>query len=1050
MKQVLSVYWRYVALIVGLTACILVFLVWWLGDTEDLDQLTLQARRAVERNQPSEAAWLLDRVLARQPDHGPALLLRGQLWQIVGDDQQALEDWLRVPEHPAEEAGQARFLAGALLLDQHRAREAVENWHRALDLQPEFLPPAELLLKVYVLQRRQREIRHLLDHIRRVRELNLDELGLYVNAGRKIIPSEDATRQLESFVRGDPEDLASLRALAQYKIDEKQWQEAARLLEGARARHSEDDQLRGMLAHVYRQLDRVEDADRLVTGSQPRDRDAWWWWKSFAESGAVHGNVAVELEGHRQLVRIDPDDVPSRYRYGQLLTELGREEVARRQLEAAVVLDRIQRQTTIALNVDRQQGSVLLPLLLQIGELLGELERYRDSAAWFQLATQYNPSDESAREGLAAARAALAAQQTTRRQDLDPDDPADSVDPATDLDGDLATDLATDRSTTRLPADANREGALASRPPREVEDVGDSTSPSQDQGPVIRLRDIHVEAGVDHQYFNGETGFKYLLESMGGGVAVLDFDGDGWPDLYFPQGCRLPYDPGDSTYRDRLFRNRGDGTFVDVTEQSGLGDNRYGQGVAVGDLNNNGHVDLVVANFGRNTIYLNNGDGTFDDVTELWGLEAEEMSSSLALADLTRDGNLDLYVVNYVDSLKVCRDSRGQISTCDPQNFDAQQDRLYVNTGTGQFEEVTDSAGIIAADGKGLGIVIADFDEDGWPDIYVANDTTPNFLFHNLSGSESDGHVAGMDRVTSSEAHDSQASHDSRASQNEDSASRTRLKFVEKGLISGTALSAEGRAEAGMGVAWGDFNGDLHSDLFVTNYFLETNTLYLNLGGLTFSDGTRAARLAAPSEPMLGFGTQAIDFDLDGWPDLFVANGHIDDFEHNNEPWKMPPQVFHNVGRGRFREVSQEAGDYFAGRYLGRGVARLDLNRDGRPDVVVVHQDAPTALLLNETEGGNRLVLQLHGTIANRDAIGTRVTIRTEEGTQRLEIAGGDGFYSSNERRQFVGLGSATRVEELEIHWPTGDIDRWEDLPVNCQLTVTQGSDPRIVREFND
>jgi tetratricopeptide (TPR) repeat protein len=1012
-----------------------------MGDTEDLDQLTLQARRAVERNQPSEAAWLLDRVLTRQPDHGPALLLRGQLWHVVGDDEQALEDWLRVPEEPAEEGAQARFLAGALLLDRHRAREAVENWRRAVELQPEFLPPTELLLKVYVLQRRQREIRDLLDHIRRSRELNLDELGLYVNAGRRIIPSEDAFRQLENFLRGDPNDRASLRALAIYRIDEQQWQEAMGLLEAARVRHPDDDQLRGLLAHVYRQLDRPDDADSLVSDPQPRDRDAWWWWKSAAASAADRGDVARELECHQQLVRINPDDVTGRYRMGQLLTEFGRESEARRHLEASVVLDRIQRQTTIALNVDREQPNVLLPLLIQIGQLLGELEQHRDSVAWFQLATQFSPADEVAGDGLAAAREALAAQQTVRHRDEQRGDETEEK------------RLTADRPTTRPPSDsirdgAIREGAITARPAREVEEFVPAPAGDDEELPVIRLRDVHVEAGIDHQYFNGETGFKYLLESMGGGVAVLDYDGDGWPDLYFPQGCRLPYDPDDESFQDRLFRNRGDGTFVDVTRQSGLGDNRYGQGVAVGDLNNNGHVDLVVANYGRNSIFLNNGDGTFDDVTEQWGLADEEMSSSLALADLNRNGYLDLYVVNYVDSLKVCRDSRGQISTCDPQNFGAQQDRLYVNSGAGKFEEVTSSAGIVAADGKGLGVVIADFDEDGWPDIYVANDTTPNFLFHNLSGERSEVRDRVDERVDDRVATSvPQVSHDPA---DKDSAAVTPLQFVEKGLISGAALSAEGRSEAGMGIALGDFNGDLRSDLFVTNYFLETNTLYVNRGGMAFSDGTRAARLAVPSEPMLGFGTQAIDFDLDGWLDLFVANGHIDNFEHNNEPWKMPPQVFRNLGKGQFREVSGEAGEYFSGRYLGRGVARLDFNRDGRPDVVVVHQDAPTALLLNETEGGNRLVLQLHGTIANRDAVGTRITVRTEGGTQQRELAGGDGFYASNERRQFIGLGQATRVERLEIHWPTGDTDLWEDLPVNCQLTLTQGSKPRVARKFND
>jgi hypothetical protein len=423
---------------------------------------------------------------------------------------------------------------------------------------------------------------------------------------------------------------------------------------------------------------------------------------------------------------------------------------------------------------------------------------------------------------------------------------------------------------------------------------------------------------------------------------------------------------------------------------------------------------LFVANFGTNVIYRNNGDGTFTDVTEDSGLSGEHWSSSLALADLDLDGDLDLYVVTYVlEALKICRTQTGQTSTCSPGNFPAEDDVLYENTGDGRFVDISRQAGIRVPDGKGLGIVVSDIDDDGLPDIYVANDGTPNFLFHNL-GPAPDG----------------------------------RPRFEEIGLASGCAVNADGAAQAGMGIACADFNDDGRLDLHVTNFYLEGSTLYLNDGALQFHDATRAAGLLDLTRSLLGFGTQAFDADLDGRLELIVANGHIDDFSFRHEPWKMPPRLYRHDGALRWTDVSAEAGEFFETVGLGRGLCRVDWNRDGRPEAVIVHQDRPAAVLRNDTEStGHYLAVELYGVRSNRDARGARIRYRCGTSTRVCELSGGEGFFAVNDRRQILGLGESTQVDELQIDWPSGEKQVWAGLAGDRAWAFVEGrSSPVVIR----
>ena len=417
---------------------------------------------------------------------------------------------------------------------------------------------------------------------------------------------------------------------------------------------------------------------------------------------------------------------------------------------------------------------------------------------------------------------------------------------------------------------------------------------------------------------------------MGGGVALFDFDDDGWLDIYFVNGCALPFDRQSRPRPNKLYRNRGDGTFEDVTERAGVGGQGYGMGCAVGDFDNDGHDDLFVTGLNQTVLYRNRGDGTFADVTAQAGVASSRWTTAAGFGDLDGDGDLDLVVVTYVEAdpedVVECRDKSGRLIHCQPERFPAQLDHLFRNNGDGTFSDVSREAGIEVPEGRGLGLAIADLDGDGRLDLFVANDGTANFLFRNRGG----------------------------------------LRFEEVGLTAGVAYDAMGQPTASMGVVAEDLNDDGRIDLFHTNFINQSSTLRWNLGGCLFTDATLAANLAAPSRSQTGFGTVALDVDNDGTLELFVANGHTDDQPWFNTPMAQTPQLFLGRDHGRFELASPEGSPYLARPVVGRGVAAGDLDNDGRVDLVVVHRDAPAALLHNDTRGGHWLGLRLRGTRSGR------------------------------------------------------------------------------------
>ncbi len=506
--------------------------------------------------------------------------------------------------------------------------------------------------------------------------------------------------------------------------------------------------------------------------------------------------------------------------------------------------------------------------------------------------------------------------------------------------------------------------------------------------------------------------------TYGSGLGWFDFDRDGWPDLYCGQGttywASTPEDnrSSEADPSDVLFLNRQEGSFIEATGPAGLAEAVYSMGVAAADYDNDGFADLCVTGYEENVLCRNNGDGTFSKQTLPQGKSPGRLSASCAWADVDADGNLDLYVTNYAqlgpEDYPLCTHTEAgktMYIDCHPRRLQALPDTLYRNCGDGHFADISAAAGIAAESARcGLGVVAADLDEDGDVDWYVSNDTTPNFLWEN----QGDG------------------------------------TFLDRGVVSGTAFNRAGACEAGMSVEAADFDGDGRFDLFVTNFFHETNTFYRNEGGMLFSDVTAETGLGAPSKLRLGFGTCGLDFDRDTFLDLLVANGHVHDRLHEigrDEPFAQLPLLFHNEKGLRFSEVSAGSGRYFAEPHIGRGAAAADFDRDGDADVAVNHLNGPAALLRNETApAGDWLQIELIGTISNRDGVGAVLTI--DLGRQRVVRTrqAGVGYCSCGEERLLIGVGDAARVQGVSVRWPSGRRESWKDLPVNAFLQLVEGT----------
>ena len=541
--------------------------------------------------------------------------------------------------------------------------------------------------------------------------------------------------------------------------------------------------------------------------------------------------------------------------------------------------------------------------------------------------------------------------------------------------------------------------------------------------------DIGRTAGLNAKtIYGGEHKNKYLLETTGCGVAFYDYDTDGWLDIFLVNGWRLEGFPSGEEPTSHLFKNNRDGTFTDVTVKAGLVHHGWGQGVCIGDYDNDGHDDLFVSYFGKNVLYHNNGDGTFTDVTDKAGVggNGKRWNTGCAFVDYDRDGKLDLFVANYIDldlaTAPVPESGpclyKGVMVACGPPGLKGGKNILFHNNGDGTFTDVSESSGILSANGTyGLGVLTGDFDNDGWPDIYVANDSAPSALYHN----KKDG------------------------------------KFVDIAIEAGCALSPDGKPQAGMGVSAADYDLDGNLDIVKTNFAGDTPSLYRNVGGANFEDTTFAAGLGAHTQ-YLGWGCGFFDFDNDGWADILICNGHVyPEVEQlkTEAGYAQHKLLYRNLRNGRFEEVTELAGPGITAAVAARGCAFGDFDNDGDIDVVVnTVNGLPQLLRCDSASGNNWIKVKLIGTKSNRSGIGARVsctaTFPDESKPHRQidEVRSGGGYFSQSDLRIHFGLGKAQKVDVLDIHWPSGQVDTLKDLPANQLVTVREGAGSLSTEKF--
>jgi tetratricopeptide (TPR) repeat protein len=687
-------------------------------------------------------------------------------------------------------------------------------------------------------------------------------------------------------------------------------------------------------------------------------------WLARAENDAATERRALE-----DLVQIDPAQLPALSRLAELARQAGQlgdaEALTKRQTEVNAAIDRYNR---------LYREDKFSEHLEELGGLAEKLGRSFEARAFWELARIQSPASPDAARALA---------RLGKR-------PVPSHRASSGTLADLLT------SSGERGHSGKTNGALKA-----------SGAPSA--GTIPTFEDRASAAGLSAFVLdNGQSPIHQLPEMSCGGVGLLDFDGDGRLDVFAVQGG--PFPPGLAPERsgDRLYRNNGDGTFTDASARSRLASfaRGYGHGIAVGDYDNDGHPDIFLTRWRSYALYRNRGDGTFEDLTKAIGLGGDrDWPTSAAFADLDNDGDLDLYVCHYgtwdTANPRVCKDPSGAFTiACDPRSIASLPDHVFRNDGS-RFVDVTAEAGIVDRDGRGLGVVASDLDGDGKIDLFVANDSTANFLFRNLGG----------------------------------------FRFEEVGHAAGVAANALGGYQAGMGIACGDLDGDGRADLAVTNFYGESTSFFQNLGQGAFADHTAAIGLAAPSRFVLGFGAAFLDTNNDGRLDLMTANGHVSD-TRPLFPYAMPPQLYLGSNDGRLTEVSAQAGPPFQESYVGRGLSVGDIDNDGRLDAVMVAQNGPLVYFHNATDRSawNFIMFQLEGVKSNRDGVGANITILAGGHRQYRERLGGGSFQSAADPRLHFGLGPQSRVESVEVRWPSGKVDHFGPLDAGRLYHATEGA----------
>ena len=970
-------HWR---LLIVTVLVVVVLGVCWLPDqTVSVDHQLRAAQDALEQREHTKAESLALQVLSQQPDHSAALLIAGSAAEAQHRIHQAVDYYSQIPDDAGADRVEGLLRSGELqFYELGRLSDSEQSFRLALEVQPHNVLTNSGLAYLLVVQgRRWEAVPHLFEVLRQD-QIDVEQL-CWLGVTESFVPMVD---DLNRCLRAVPTDPHAMLGMAGLWFKENNEPVARELLVKAIAAAPDSVAALALLGEIlltsgtHEELIRWHDQLPAAAAGHPT---IWNLRGRLAKrDGDRQGSIRCFLEA----VRLNPSD---RFANNQLAVALGATDAdlaerfaqrAEQLIDYVVVVNAVRRQPE-----DVQQ-------MQRAAELTESMGRFWEAWGWCRLALELQPN------------LAWAQQDTQRLKDK-----LTATAPLTIASGNPVRDV--DLSHWPLPNRATQdhsEGHLSSTPASTAD---------------VSFEDVTAAAGIDFQYYNGrdpDRAGTRLHEVNGGGVAALDFDGDGWPDLCFTQGCEWPPRHDGVRHLDHLYRNLGNGRFQNVTSECGFRENGFSQGIAAGDIDNDGFPDVYIANIGTNHLYQNNGDGTLSDVTSQAGLHSSRWTSSCLIADLDGDTLPEIYDVNYVNGSdvfdRVCLSETGRPEVCNPGLFAAEPDELFANLGDGRFAERSSDAGIASEFGRGLGIVAADFDGSGRLSLFVANDVDRNFFFHNEAAGPG-----------------------------------TSCHFTERAFRFGLAVDANGLGQACMGVAAGDLSGDGLLDLFITNFYHESNCLYAQQSDHSFLDVTRHAGLREPGYQMLGFGTQIIDGELDGLPDLVLMNGHLDDRTDEGIAYRMRPQYYRNLGNSQFAERAAEAlGPFFESERLGRGLARLDWNRDGREDFAVSDLLEPAALVSNTTRrAGNSVAVCVRGVQSSRDAIGTRVTVTVGGRTYVRQFVAGDGYQSKNQQQLVFGIGSSESIDSLQIRWPSGREQSWSHVTANEELLILE-SRPSLYR----
>jgi tetratricopeptide (TPR) repeat protein len=929
----------------------------------ELQRLRQKAGLLIAREDYVSAMETVRQILKLAPDDewgrlfSASLSIRALQGQLAEDNLQSL-----INSQDPLISQRARALWGERCFRQGRLEAAEESLRLALELNPRDLKCNQVLANLLYLEGRAWEARPFLEEQIRQGVFLADELVMLSSTEQWITDDPHFRDRFANETRlelglAKIEILKNLHTSARNRL--------VRIVDA-------NPDLSEAMAALGRTMHALGDNVSLTGWQQslkPEHAEHPEVWQILASMAHDDGNRSEAIRCCLAVLKRHPFHGVATYQLSQELSRAGEMNLAAKMLERGRQITRV---STLAGEL-REINDVVM--MKQVCDLLLSLGRTVEAAGWADMARRSAP------------------------QELWPHQILQSISVA---------ELTTERG---IPDEVRIE-ELASLWAKPASTAAPESRPVQ-TAPQVAFSDVARTVGLDFAYDVGKdlnAGMEHIFETTGGGVGVVDLDTDGRPDLYFAQSGHWQQSAGMTNPSDQLFRNRPGGRFETVTDVAGIHEVGYSQGVTVGDLNEDGLPDLYVCNLGQNSCFVNNGDGTFSELAIELGISSNEWSLSAAFADFNDDCLSDLYLVNYLNRDEVAARNckhEGQPRSCAPTMFQGAADCLFLNNGDGTFRNVSEQSGIVQNDSKGLGLIVADFLNDGGLEIYVGNDTVANFFF--VRSGVSDGGTP---------------------------------TYSEEATIRGIAYNGNGQAQATMGISAGDVSNDGLLDLFSTNFYEDANTLYLQTAEHYFEDRTRDGNLYDASFYMLGFGCQFIDAARNGMFDIAVTNGHVDRSFATGEPDRMHPQYFQPDGTGRFVESNRESlGAYFSEEILGRAMAVLDWNNDGGQDLVITHLDRPAALLENQTTStGHFVSLALIGTKSSRLPIGTRLEFQLADGRKlHRQMTTGDGYEARNDHRVYIGTGNS-RVETLVVKWPGGLEQTLSDLPSDSFLAIVEGS----------